>query len=135
LCRVVNQRSVEPSAVSPVEVAITFVSSPEARSPRSVMVTWVWAAPLLVTTFSQRRNVLLLGTNTLRVSVMFAFCAEKAWDAKTSSWFLPFESAQVGVAGWPGLKTRGTASFVPFTAVDRSALEASRAGVRGAWAR
>ena len=47
--KVVNQRSPIVRIESPVDVLITFVSSSEARTPRSPIATWVGVGPVFVT--------------------------------------------------------------------------------------
>src|SRR5215510_3987828 len=64
---VVNHRTFDDSAPSPVEVLVTRVEAPEPRSPRSATPTLVGVEPVLVTTLIQRRNSPLSGTKTLRV--------------------------------------------------------------------
>src|SRR5262245_51443619 len=68
ICDVVHHRSAAVTVESPVEVAVTLVWDPEASRPCSVIPTCEAAAPVLVTMLSQRMNVPLLGTNTLRVT-------------------------------------------------------------------
>src|SRR5262249_29755011 len=126
---VVNHRSAVVRPESPLELLTIFVDEPEPRRPRSVIPTCVGAAPVLVTTFSQRTQGALLGRYTMRVT--WRPCAGSVWAWKLSCRLVPFcgQSCEAGAA--PGLKGMGGASFTPLAPEMMSPLKPAKAFVSG----
>src|SRR5262245_37971978 len=128
-CAVVNHCTCELSPGSPVDVLVIRVAVPDPSNPSRASETDTGCGPVLVTTFKQRRNAALWGTNTFRVS--WRLSAGKVCVWKTSWRFLPPCGQSSDARFSPGLNTSGSASAWPSTAVTSKPLKPLNAFVSG----